>query len=74
MQGLVKDPIESMRHFCIIQLELLKERKHKLRKEIHDCEIQKEFLTSVLEDLGEFISFEGDIVENLLNTNRRKKQ
>ena len=70
----MKSPLESMRHFCIIQMELLKEREYKLRKELLDCEIQREFLTSTLEDLGEFPSLEGDIVTNLLNTTRSTKQ
>ncbi len=69
----MKSPLESMRHFCIIQMELLKERELKLRKELMDCEIQKEFLTSTLQDLGEFVRIEGDIVESLLNTNRSKE-
>ena len=40
-------------NFCLIQLELLKEREMKLRKEIVDCEIQREFLTATLEKLRE---------------------
>jgi hypothetical protein len=49
----MKDPIESVKNFCVIQLEILNQREERLRKEILDCKIQKEFLTSVLEDLNE---------------------
>ena len=40
-------------NFCLIQLELLKEKEMKLRKEILDCEIQREFLTATLAKLRE---------------------
>jgi|ETNvirnome_2_300_1030623.scaffolds.fasta_scaffold09386_4 hypothetical protein len=66
----MKNPIEAVRHFCVIQLELLKTREIKLRHEMQDCAIQREFLSQVLEDLGEINEFEGDIVINLLNTIR----
>jgi len=69
----MKNPIESMRHFCVIQLELLKTREHKLRKEIEDCEIQREFLSQVLKDIGDVNQFEGDIISNLLDTIRRNR-
>tara|TARA_B100000029_G_C17330191_1_gene871393 strand:+ start:452 stop:643 length:192 start_codon:yes stop_codon:yes gene_type:complete len=49
----MKDPIESVKNFCVIQLEILNQREERLRKEILDCKIQKEFLTSLLEDLNE---------------------
>ena len=49
----MKDPIESVKNFCVIQLEILNQREERLRKEILDCTIQKEFLTSLLEDLNE---------------------
>jgi len=75
----VKNPIESMYHFCIIQLELLKARELKLRNEIQDCHIQREFLSQLLGDLGDIDQYEGDIIGNLLDTmknsrNRSKKK
>tara|TARA_Y100000296_G_C5164212_1_gene253628 strand:+ start:520 stop:735 length:216 start_codon:yes stop_codon:yes gene_type:complete len=69
----MKNPIETMRHFCVIQLELLKTRELKLRHEMQDCTIQREFLSQVLEDLGEVNEFEGDIITNLLDTMRNNK-
>jgi len=48
----VKQKIDKMKQFCSIQLEILKDRETKLRKELLDCKIQKEFLTSALQDLN----------------------
>tara|TARA_R110000824_G_scaffold363486_2_gene551485 strand:- start:341 stop:553 length:213 start_codon:yes stop_codon:yes gene_type:complete len=70
----MKNPIESIRHFCVIQLEILKDREHKLRKEIQDCQIQREFLSQVLQDIGEVDQFEGDIIGDLLDTTRIRKK
>jgi|TARA_R110001583_G_scaffold49835_3_gene155820 hypothetical protein len=70
----MKNPIESTRHFCAIQLEILKTREYRLRKEIQDCQIQREFLSQVLKDLGEVNQFEGDIIGNLLDTIRSTKE
>jgi len=73
VQRAMKNPIETVRHFCVIQLELLKTRELKLRHELQDCAIQREFLSQVLEDLGEVNEFEGDIITNLLDTMRNNK-
>ena len=51
MQKEIKDPIHVIQTFCMIQLEILRERETKLRKEIMECKIQKEFLESVIENL-----------------------
>jgi hypothetical protein len=37
--------------FCNIQLQVLKEKEDKLRKEILDCKIQREFLLSIIVEL-----------------------
>lgn len=37
--------------FCSIQLQVLKEREGKLRKEVLDCKIQREFLLSMIIEL-----------------------
>jgi hypothetical protein len=47
----VKDRIESVRQFCLIQLQIMKNKKLNLIKEIQDCELQEEFLTQILLDL-----------------------
>jgi hypothetical protein len=43
---------ETIRGFCLIQLQVLKDRVSKLRKEILNCKIQEEFLTKTIEDLS----------------------
>ena len=43
----------TLRHFCLIQMQILTERETRLRKEILDCKIQKEYLTQVLSDVDE---------------------
>ena len=47
----MRNQIESVRQFCLIQLQVMKNKKSRLRKEIQDCEIQEEFLTQILLDL-----------------------
>ena len=47
----MKKQIESVRQYCLIQLQVTKNKKLKLRKEIQDCEIQEEFLTQTLLEL-----------------------
>lgn len=42
---------QSVINFCMIQLQLLSDRELKLRKEILDCKIQREFLTKTINDL-----------------------
>tara|TARA_R100000008_G_C3514429_1_gene130552 strand:- start:327 stop:494 length:168 start_codon:yes stop_codon:yes gene_type:complete len=38
-------------NFCKIQLQIMTDREEKLRKEILDCKIQTEFLTSIIESI-----------------------
>jgi hypothetical protein len=49
----LEDLRDQIINFCNIQLSIIEERETKLRKEILDCKIQKEFLTSVLADVYE---------------------
>jgi len=39
--------------FCLIQLQVLSDRESRLRKEMYDCKIQREYLTHFLAELGE---------------------
>ena len=64
----MRDPFESIKNFCLIQMEILKDREYRLRKEIQDCKIQEEFLTNLLRDLGDVSRAESDIISNLLDT------
>ena len=43
----------SIKQFCLIQLQILKDREQKLRKELLDCKIQSEYLTSILQEIVE---------------------
>ncbi len=43
---------DSINQFCTIQLQILKDREDKLRKDILDCKIQREFLISIIEQLN----------------------
>tara|TARA_Y100000310_G_scaffold340951_1_gene438474 strand:- start:1458 stop:1676 length:219 start_codon:yes stop_codon:yes gene_type:complete len=61
----MKSPIESIRNFCMIQLEVLKDKELKLNKEMKDCKIQKEFLTQFVVDLGDINQLEAEIIKNL---------
>jgi hypothetical protein len=42
---------ETILSFCKIQLQLLKNRQTRLRKEILECKMQEEFLLSTLSKL-----------------------
>tara|TARA_X000001388_G_C2185943_1_gene105533 strand:+ start:654 stop:815 length:162 start_codon:yes stop_codon:yes gene_type:complete len=43
---------DKIKQFCLIQLEILKDKENKLRKELLDCKIQREFIESLLGDLS----------------------
>jgi|TARA_X000001388_G_scaffold51655_1_gene37466 hypothetical protein len=49
----MQTPTEKIYHFCNIQIQILKEREERLRKEILDCKIQQEFLTSLIGDIND---------------------
>jgi len=67
----MKKPIESIKHFCLVQLEILKDREYRLRKEIENCKIQKEFLQQTLKDLGTTTPSEEDRISSMLSITRR---
>ena len=37
--------------FCLIQMEVVKDRETTLRKQLLNCKIQNEFLSGMIEDL-----------------------
>ena len=43
-----KKELQKVVDFCRIQLQILDIREDKLRKEIFDCKVQKEFLAETL--------------------------
>ena len=68
LQGLMmKDPINSIKTFCLIQIEIQKDRELRLRKGIEDSIIQREFLQSLLSDLGQISMSDPRLIDNLLS-------
>tara|TARA_R110000824_G_scaffold36224_1_gene112728 strand:+ start:240 stop:398 length:159 start_codon:yes stop_codon:yes gene_type:complete len=47
----VKNTDEKVLQFCLIQLQILKDKESRIRKELLDYRIQKEFLNSMIDDL-----------------------
>jgi hypothetical protein len=70
----MKSSVESITQFCLIQLEILRTREIRLRRDIQDCNIQREFLSQVLEDIGGSPSIPDDLVLNLIGTTRSPKK
>ena len=52
----MKKQLDLIKQFCYIQLQVLKDREIRLRKEIQDCQIQKEFVNGIIEDLGKAVA------------------
>jgi len=48
---MTRNPVQAITNFCLVQLELVKMQETKLRREIENCHIQKEFLLQTLKDL-----------------------
>jgi|14BtaG_2_1085337.scaffolds.fasta_scaffold12602_3 hypothetical protein len=48
---LMEDIRDQIINFCNIQLQIMDDKENRLRREILDCKIQREFLSSVLTDL-----------------------
>ncbi len=42
---------DKIKNFCLIQLQIIKQRTERLRKEMLDCKIQTEFLSDLLDSL-----------------------
>ena len=47
----VKKVSRSIKKFCLIQLQIIANREIRLRKDLQDCMIQREFLTQILAEL-----------------------
>ena len=44
---------QAMINFCMIQLQIIKDREKHLRNELLNCKIQEEFLTDTLKKISE---------------------
>jgi len=42
---------QKVLQFCLIQVQILKDKEIKIRKDLQDCKMQVEFLNSIIEDL-----------------------
>jgi len=49
----MKEKLALVKQFCLIQIQILMDREMRLRKELQDCKIQKEYLQQVLNDIHE---------------------
>ena len=49
----MKDKVDAVRRFTFIQMQVLKDRERRLRKEIQECLLQQEFLTQIAVELGD---------------------
>ena len=47
-----KTDVEAVLNFCIIQLQIVKEKEMKIRKELQDCKMQQEFLEQTIKSIG----------------------
>jgi len=43
---------QKVTNFCLVQLQILKQREKRLREELLDCKIQTEFLLETVKDLN----------------------
>ena len=45
--------VQAVRKFCLIQLQIVTDREMKIRKDLQDCFLQKEFLSQMLAELSD---------------------
>jgi hypothetical protein len=43
--------VQAIKKFCLIQLQIIADREVKIRKDLQDCLLQKEFLSQMLAEL-----------------------
>ena len=49
----MKEKLARVKQFCLIQLQVLLDREMRLRKELQDCKIQREYLEHLITTLEE---------------------
>ncbi len=45
--------VQAIKKFCLIQLQIVADREVKIRKDLQDCLLQKEFLSQMLAELSD---------------------
>ncbi len=49
----MKKKLRAIKKFCLIQLQIVADREVKIRKDLQDCLLQKEFLSHMLAELSD---------------------
>ena len=44
----MKKKLDLIRQYCLIQMQVIADREERLRREIQDCKLQREYLTHLL--------------------------
>jgi len=70
----MSDPINSIKTFCLIQIEIQKDRELRLRRGIEDSMIQREFLQSLLRDLGHIDVSDPKLIGSLLREIKKETE
>mgnify|MGYP003999435015 FL=1 len=70
----MSDPINSIKTFCLIQIEIQKDRELRLRRGIEDSMIQREFLQSLLRDLGHIDVSDPKLIGSILKEIKKETE
>ena len=70
----MNDPINSIKTFCLIQIEIQKDRELRLRRGIEDSMIQRECLQSLLRDLGHIDVSDPKLIGSLLREIKKETE
>jgi hypothetical protein len=54
----MKKKLDLIRQYCLIQMQVIADREERLRREIQDCKLQREYLTHLLIELDSDESLE----------------
>ena len=54
----MKKKLDLVRQYCLIQMQVIADRESRLRREIQDCKLQREYLTHLLIELDSDESLE----------------
>jgi hypothetical protein len=45
--------LDLVRQYCLIQMQVIADREGRLRREIQDCKLQREYLTQLLVEIDD---------------------
>ena len=49
----MKKKLDLIRQYCLIQMQVIADRESRLRREIQDCKLQREYLTHLMVELDD---------------------